>query len=237
MAFFSEILQQKILSAEGGYQENPLDPGNKTRCGTYSATNFGITPNAWQNYTGVKCPDKAIMRAITVEQAVKFMNWYGKFYRVWEISDQDIAELVFNGFYGNPTQAAKVLQQVLNTRNYRLADDGIMGSRTIAAVNVEASKDKVGLYNQYRQAWADYLASIGSATFGTGWKNRMDTYFPPIIEQPQYVQPSAPKKYGWELFKARLSGALKSRTDAIWVFGSIIGLGMVVVAFRMNAKK
>jgi len=237
MSFFSDILKQKILSAEREYQEDVLDSGNKTRCGTYSATKFGITPNAWQNYTGIQCPDKATMQAITVEEALKFMNWYGRFYRVWEIADQDFAELVFNSFYGNPSKAAITLQKVLNTRNYRLAEDGIMGSRTIAAVNVEASKDKVGLYNQYRQAWADYLASINSIRFGVGWKNRMDTYFPPIVSQPEYVQPSAPKKLGWELFKARLSGALKSRTDAIWVFGSLIGLGMVVVAVRMNAKK
>jgi lysozyme family protein len=92
-------------------------------------------------------------------------------------------ELVFNAFYGNPSAAAKTLQLTLNQRGYSLAPDGIMGSKTLAAVNVETAKDKTGLYNAYRAAWLSYLQSLGNATYTAGWTNRMDTFFPPLPGQ------------------------------------------------------
>ncbi len=130
MSQLTQTFFEKILAAEGGYQNQSADSGNVNRCGVNAGTKYGITPNAWQEYSGQQCPSPETMKNITQTQAWAFMDWWGSRWRIWEIYDQDFAELVFNAFYGNPSAAAKTLQLTLNQRGYTLAPDGIMGSKT-----------------------------------------------------------------------------------------------------------
>ncbi len=231
MAQLSQAFFEKMLAAEGGYQNQAADKGNFNRCGINAGTKYGITPNAWQDYTGQQCPGPEIIKNLTHSQAWAFMDWWGRRWRIWEIYDQGMAELVFNAFYANPSAAAKTLQQALNQRGYALATDSIMGSKTLATVNVETANDKAGLYNAYRAAWVSYLHSLGNATYGAGWTNRMDTFFPPM--QPDSgIAPAEKPNYQVELWQRRFSGMFKSSDDAIWV-GAVLSLGLLllVVAF------
>lgn len=233
MANLTEQFFRKILAAEGGYQNQSADHGNYNRCGANAGTKYGITPNAWQEYSGMKCPGAGIMENLSVNDARAFMDWWGHRWRIWEIFDLDVAELVFNAFYGNPTAAAKTLQQILNQRGYSLTVDGIVGSRTLAAVNVEVSKDKSGLYNAYRSAWLSYLVSIGSLDYTAGWTNRMNTYFLPLPAQPAV---SKSKNYQAELWQRRVSGMFRSAEDAIWVLTAICLALSVCAIVYFNLK-
>ncbi|MBK8968370.1 MAG: hypothetical protein IPM36_17230 [Lewinellaceae bacterium] len=231
MSRLTQALFEKILSAEGGYQNQSADKGNFNRCDINAGTKYGITPNAWQDYSGQQCPGPETIKNLTHSQSWAFMDWWGQHWRIWEIYDQDFAELVFNAFYGNPSAAAKTLQQTLNQRGYTLATDSIMGSKTLAAVNVETANDKAGLYNAYRTAWVSYLHSLGNATYGAGWANRMYTFFPPLPPGSGPI-PSDKPNYQIELWQRRFSGMFKSSDDAIWV-GAVLSIGLVllVVAF------
>jgi lysozyme family protein len=232
MSHLTQAFFEKILAAEGGYQNQPADKGNYNRCGVNAGTKYGITPNAWQDYSDRRCPGPETMKNLTQTQAWDFMAWWGSRWRIWEIYDQDFAELVFNAFYGNPTAAAKTLQLTLNERGYTLAPDGIMGSKTLAAVNVETAPDKIGLYNSYRNAWLSYLHSIGNATYTAGWTNRMNTYFPPLSASETPTTAPAESNYQVELWQRRIAGMFKSADDAVWVWAALALLfGLIVLLY------
>jgi lysozyme family protein len=232
MSHLTQSFFEKILAAEGGYQNQSADSGNFNRCGVNAGTKYGITPNAWQEYSGQQCPGAETMKNLTQTQAWGFMDWWGNRWRIWKIYDQDFAELVFNAFYGNPSAAAKTLQLTLSQRGYALAPDGIMGSKTLAAVNVETAKDKTGLYNAYRAAWLSYLQSLGNATYTAGWTNRMDTFFPPLPASGTPDMPPAEPNYQVELWQRRFSGMFKSADDAIWVWTALALLfGLIAILY------
>ena len=235
MSHLTQSFFEKILSAEGGYQNQSADSGNFNRCGVNAGTKYGITPNAWQEFTGQQCPDPDTMKNLTQTQAWGFMDWWGNRWRIWEIYDQDFAELVFNAFYGNPSAAAKTLQLTLNKRGYTLAPDAIMGSKTLAAVNVETAEDKTGLYNAYREAWLFYLQSLGNGHYSSGWANRMNIFFPPLPNIGAEVSQPKPN-YQVELWQRRFAGIFKSADDAIWVAAALF-LGVALLAFAFYHLK
>jgi len=236
MSQLTTIFFEKILAAEGGYQNQSSDSGNFNRCGVNAGSKYGITSNAWHEYSGQQCPGAETMKNLTQAQAWDFMAWWGNRWRIWEIYDQDFAELVFNAFYGNPSAAAKTLQLTLNQRGYTLAPDGIMGSKTLAAVNVETVKDKTGLYNAYRVAWLSYLQSLGNATYTAGWTNRMNTFFPPFSGGGTPTKPSAEPNYQVELWQRRVAGMFKNTDDAIWVWAALFLLFGLIAFFFYRLK-
>ena len=237
MSILTDRLFEKIVAAESDQVSlNVKDTGNYNACSQLVGSKYGITPNSWSSYANIKCPTATDIAGITLGQAKGFINWYGNKLRIWEIADQDFAELAFNSFYANPLGAANVLQQVLVTRGYKIAVDGIMGSKTLAAANVECAKDKLGMYNEYRQAWLSWLRTRGGySTFGSGWENRMNTYFPPLSPlDPAATAPvaDAPTSYETELWKRRLAGILKSPADAAWIVGALLLLCLAVYAIH-----
>ena len=230
MSQLTPELARKIMLAEGEY--NPNDwPENYNSCGQLVGGKYGITPKAYEDYTKTKCPTADAMKAIGEQQAMAFMQWYGKRWRVWEVDDQDFAGLLFNGFYGNPKNAALALQKTLNARGYGLVEDGIMGSKTLAATNVELRRDRLGLYNAYREAWVRYLASLNSAEFAQGWMNRMNTHFPALIGGGAVTAaPASAASVTAEVWKHRFLGVFRSKEDAAYVAVAVLGLAAVAFA-------
>lgn len=102
---------------EGGYSNNPKDPGGET--------NFGICKRAY--------PDLNI-KDLTWEQAKAI---YKKDY--WDVMHcqdmpEDIAHLVLDfGVNSGPANAIKILQKALNNYDNSLTVDGVIGPKTIAA--------------------------------------------------------------------------------------------------------
>ncbi len=125
-------LIDEIIRIEGGYTDDPDDPGGKTK--------FGITEKvARENgYTGD-------MKDLTVDFAHRvYYNQYvvaPKFDRVAQIAGNKIAaELVDTGVNcGQPT-ASKMLQRSLNSLNNceklwpNLVEDGGLGEKSFAAL-------------------------------------------------------------------------------------------------------
>lgn len=230
MAILTDSLYQKIRLAEGGYQNQRTDKGNQNQCGEWAGTNFGITPNAWSDYTGKKCPSEADMRAIQESDVRGFMEWYGKKYRVWDLSDQDLADLYFNAVYGSGSNGVKVLQRTLNKiGGHGLKDDGVMGSLTLGAANAQSAADSVRLYNSYRSAYMEYLIALNNPTYTAGWVNRMNRYFPEKGGATG-AKPSNADLY-IETWKARGRGMFSNPKDFLAVFGLLAG--MTAMAFAI----
>ena len=147
-----------MLKSEGGYVNNPADPGGMT--------NLGVTKATWENWVGRES-DEAEMRALTPE---KVEPLYKKKY--WDAVRGDelpagISYLAFDfAVNAGAGRSIKTLQTAVG-----VTPDGGFGPMTMAAVQ---AVDPVELIERFSQAKEDFYRSLNTfATFGKGWLNRV----------------------------------------------------------------
>ena len=156
-ANYAESLQA-VLIHEGGFVNNPKDPGGMT--------NLGCTKKTWEEYCG-KPVDEKIMRALT---PVDVMPLYKTKY--WDKVCADdlpigVDYVVFDAAINSgPGRAAKWLQSCVGA-----TVDGVIGRGTLQAVSI---KDKKQLINDYCNHRLEYLKALPTwDTFGKGWERRV----------------------------------------------------------------
>jgi lysozyme family protein len=147
-----------MLKSEGGYVNNPADPGGMT--------NLGVTKATWENWVGRES-DEAEMRGLTPE---KVEPLYKKKY--WNAVRGDelptgISYLCFDfAVNAGAGRSIKTLQTAVG-----VTPDGGFGPMTMAAVQ---AVDPVELIERFSQAKEDFYRSLTTfATFGKGWLNRV----------------------------------------------------------------
>jgi lysozyme family protein len=154
MASF-QIAVALTLQHEGGYVDNPADPGG--------ATNMGVEQR--------DVPDIPI-RTLTVEQATAFYsaNYWKPFYS--QINDQAGASKLFDmGVLFGITEAVEQIQRVL-----QIEPDGDFGPETLCYVNEAGS----GLLAAYKAAMLQRARAIteerpSEIIFLNGWMNRINS--------------------------------------------------------------
>jgi lysozyme family protein len=121
MAEFLPAIQYVLIN-EGGFSDNPNDPGG--------ATNFGILQR--------DMPDVDI-RTITSEQAVAFYlpNYWGKAPYA-DIASQQVATKLFDMHVNlGIVSAVRIAQRAVGFQDSDV--DGIMGPKTVQAINTAAT--------------------------------------------------------------------------------------------------
>ena len=117
-----------LLDNEGGYCNQVLDHGG--------ATNFGITQRELSRvWESLNLPPK--VEDLTEEYAEKYykLEWWDK-YHLEAINSYFIACKLFNIIVNmGPYQGFKIAQHACNHCGQDLVEDGILGSKTIAAIN------------------------------------------------------------------------------------------------------
>jgi len=147
-----------VLVHEGGYVNNPKDPGGMT--------NLGCTKTVWEEHCGHPVDEKA-MRALTpADVGPLYKNKY------WDKIKGDalpagVDYVVFDAAINSgPGRAAKWLQACVN-----VYADGIIGDKTIQAVLNKDAKELINDYCAYRLAYLKMLQTW--QTFGKGWERRV----------------------------------------------------------------
>ena len=147
-----------MLKSEGGYVNNPADPGGMT--------NLGVTQATWENWVGRES-DEAEMRGLTPE---KVEPLYKKKY--WDAVRGDdlpagISYLLFDfAVNAGVGRSIKTLQTAVG-----VPADGGFGPITMAAVQ---AVDPVELIERFSQSKEDFYRSLTTfSTFGKGWLNRV----------------------------------------------------------------
>ena len=144
----------QLLGNEGGYVDNPNDPGG--------ATIWGVTEAVARanGYTG----DMRLMAQATAEAIAKR--------EYWDVVQGDSLPApldfqVLDGAYNSGAgRAAEWLQQAAG-----VSQDGQIGPETLAAVSAHSIYELICGYNGARLA---FLASLGTwPDFGRGWANRI----------------------------------------------------------------
>lgn len=156
-----------VLAHEGGYANDPDDPGG--------ATKYGISRRFMCAEFSGDYEDEDI-EALSQAQATAIYKqcWWDR-YGYGAITDQRVATKVFDMAVNlGPTQAHKLLQRGLRAIGYSLDDDGIFGVNTLAAVN--ASSPEL-LINKLVGQQSDFYRTLArqkspAAKFLVGWLKR-----------------------------------------------------------------
>jgi lysozyme family protein len=148
-----------VLKHEGGYVNNPKDPGGMT--------NLGCTKAVWEEHCGHPVDEKA-MRALTPADVSPL---YRRKY--WDKIKGDelpsgVDYVVFDAAINSGTgRAAKWLQACVNVE-----PDGGIGPKTLAAVKAFNSKQLIQDYSKRRLSFLYDLSTW--ETFGRGWAKRVN---------------------------------------------------------------
>ncbi|WEK50298.1 MAG: glycosyl hydrolase 108 family protein [Candidatus Kaistia colombiensis] len=149
-----------IFGSEGGFVNNPKDPGGATKYGITAAT-----LGAWRKLGRAATPDE-VKRLQLAEAAAILEGQYARSIRFDDLpAGIDYAVLDF-AVNSGPGQAAKTLQRVLG-----VPADGIIGERTLQAIRAADSAKLIDAYLDARLAFLKRLKTW--PTFGKGWSRRL----------------------------------------------------------------
>jgi lysozyme family protein len=147
-----------IVSREGGYVNDPDDPGG--------ATNFGVTIGTMRrlglDLDGDGDVDVSDVRLLTAARAVEIFEEH--YFRAPRIADLPPAlhATVFDMQVNAGNNAVKILQQLLNDMGQSISTDGAIGPNTIhAATRVLAVAGSAVLVDAYGIARRNYYYRLG----------------------------------------------------------------------------
>lgn len=166
-----DIAIPHVLAWEGGYVFHPADPGGET--------NRGITDRLDGKVDGMVDLDgdgygDVDIKTLTEDQAKQVYKR-----RFWDrmqgdkIESQLIANILFDGFVNCGFNGIRIMQRLLH-----LKDDGIVGPKTLAAIN---GADEILLYNRYKLERINYYQDLAEKkpslkVFLKGWLNRINSF-------------------------------------------------------------
>lgn len=162
MADHFEKFIRRILSHEGGYSADPKDPGNytggKVGVGTLKGTKFGIAANTYPNLD---------IKNLTWDQAAAI---YRRDYWLASKADKLPPAVGFQLLDGAVNSGIRTATRWLQ-RAARVADDGIIGPVTLAAV---AAADPSDLILRFLAERLDFMTGLGNwPAHGKGWARRI----------------------------------------------------------------
>jgi lysozyme family protein len=156
-----------VLRQEGGYADNPADPGG--------ATKFGITRATLANWREIspwwRLPKSEVAGLAREEAAAIYRAFYWDRCRAGDLPaglDLSLFDFAVNS---GPDRAIKALQSEIGTRA-----DGIIGPLTLDAIRARIAVAGIaGLIVALCDGRLNFLQRLAiSATFGAGWARRVD---------------------------------------------------------------
>lgn len=156
-----------ILQWEGGFVNDPLDLGG--------ATNKGITIGTFTEYRrrkGLKAPTVQDLKNISNEDWHEvFKGLYWDRWKADEIKNQSVANILVDWVWASGSHGIKRPQRLLG-----VTADGIVGSKTIAALN---DKDPAELFRMIKADRIKFIDEIcekrpANNRFKKGWLNRIN---------------------------------------------------------------
>lgn len=147
-----------VMKEEGGFVNNPSDPGGMT--------NHGVTKHVWDGWVGRSVDEQAMRRLSLVDVEPLYKKKYWGVCRCEDLP-AGVDLVVFDcAVNSGTTKASRLLQQVLST-----TIDGVIGPNTVAKACKEDPKKIIVWYCDARLA---FLQSLGTfKVFGKGWTARV----------------------------------------------------------------
>lgn len=154
-----EDLAREIIAREGGFSNDPADPGGPT--------NHGVTLTTLRrlgyDLTGDGRTDLADVKALTPDKAVAiYTEHYFRRPRLSELPEA-LQPSIFDMYVNAGANAVRLLQRLLIDLGMNVAEDGAVGPATIAAARVAAQPDPVLLADAYGIARRNYYYRLADA--------------------------------------------------------------------------
>lgn len=141
-------LAQEIVAREGGFVNDPDDPGG--------ATNFGVTIHTLRRLRPGQRIGVDDVRALTRDDAVEiYLDHYFARPRIGELP-QPLWATVFDMYVNAGANAVRILQRLLNDMGQDIVVDGMIGPQTIAAAHSAFDMAPHHLVDAYGIARRDY---------------------------------------------------------------------------------
>ncbi|MDO5528960.1 MAG: holin-associated N-acetylmuramidase [Paracoccus sp. (in: a-proteobacteria)] len=149
----------EIVAREGGFVNDPDDPGGATKYGVTIGTmrRLGLDLNRDGRI------DVADVRALTRAQAVDiYKEHYYRRPRIHEMPTPLQASM-FDMYVNAGTNAVKILQRMISRMGFAAADDGVIGPKTIAAARAAAAAAPAHIADGYGIARRNYYYALADA--------------------------------------------------------------------------
>lgn len=182
-------IAHEIVAREGGYVDDPSDPGG--------ATNFGVTIHTLRalgrdlNHDGHI--DPADVRLIDKAQAVEiFLTRYFDRPGLGTLPPA-LQPMVFDMYVNAGVMAVKLLQRLLKSRGYGVSDDGLLGPKTLSATRAELARGATAFVDAYAIARRDFYYALADARPASrkyavrrdggkgGWITRAEEFLSPAL--------------------------------------------------------
>ncbi len=180
-------IAREIVAREGGYVNDPDDPGG--------ATNFGVTIGTMRSLgldlTGDGKVDAGDVRALTRSQAEQiFVEHYFRKPRLAELPDP-VQASVFDMYVNAGANAVKILQKLVSRMGFPATADGVIGPKTLAAVADAAEAAPAHITDAYGIARRNYYYALADQRPASrkyartraggkgGWITRAETFVSP----------------------------------------------------------
>lgn len=146
-------LADDIVAREGGFVNDPDDPGG--------ATNFGVTIHTLRRLRPNQHVTVDDVRALTREDAVQiYIEHYFNRPQIAALP-QPLWATVFDMYVNAGGNAVRILQRLFNDMGLSVAVDGVIGPQTIAAAHKAYDMAPGHLADAYGIARRDYYYAIG----------------------------------------------------------------------------
>jgi len=180
-------IAQEIVDREGGYVNDPDDPGG--------ATNFGVTIHTMRRLGLDLDRDGSItsedVRRLTRGQAIEiFLEHYFTRPLIAELPE-GLHATVFDMYVNAGANAVKILQQLLVDMGYAVAVDGALGPQSLAAARAAYRISPDDMVNSYGIARRNYYFRIADRRVASrkyartraggkgGWIKRAEEFIAP----------------------------------------------------------
>lgn len=146
-----------VLKSEGGWVNNPQDPGGET--------NLGVTKRVWEEYVGHPVTTMKNLTPADVAPLYEQKYWrpcYG------EVLPRGLNLLSFSmAVNAGPGRSVKLLQQSLGC-----VPDGVIGPKTRELIFASNCATLIAKFSEIRREYYRSLKTF--PIFGRGWLNRVD---------------------------------------------------------------
>ena len=141
-------LATEIVAREGGFVNDPDDPGG--------ATNFGVTIHTLRRLRPGQAIGVEQVRALTREDAISiYVEHYFNRPRIDELPEP-LWPTVFDMYVNAGANAVRILQRLMIQMGLDISVDGVIGPQTIAAVHRAYDMAPAHLVDAYGIARRDY---------------------------------------------------------------------------------
>jgi len=153
---FQECLDL-VLKSEGGWVNNPADPGGET--------NLGVTKRVWEEYVGHAVQSLKKLTKDDVAPLYELKYWRPCY---CEVLPRGLDFVVFSmGVNAGPGRSVKLLQQSIGC-----VPDGVIGPRTRELISASNSANLIAKFSETRREYYRSLKTF--PIFGKGWVARVD---------------------------------------------------------------